>query len=99
MEIRAVLVFKTQPRLSLYHAYDYVCVFKLVHYKGWWWKMVDILESRSSPNYEKRKVIAKGLARKYNLKIIYIKDRMLDVPTYDFSVTYKKTGLLYSVVV
>ena len=56
MEIRAVLVFKTQPRLSLYHAYDYVCVFKLVHYKGWWWKMVD-------------------------------------VPTYDFSVTYKKNGV------
>lgn len=55
--------------------------------------MVDILESRSSPNYEKRKVIAKGLARKYNLKIIYIKDRMLDVPTYDFSVTYKKNGV------
>ena len=36
-----------------------------------------------SLNYDKRKIMAKGLANKYNVPIIYVKNRKLYTPDYE----------------
>lgn len=35
-----------------------------------------------SLNYDKRKIMAKGLANKYNVPIVYVKNRKIYVPDY-----------------
>ncbi len=45
--------------------------------------MTAFAETMGSHNYDKRKVMAKGLARKHNAPIIYVKNRKLYTPDYE----------------